>query len=183
MNIDTKLLRLFQIQLLSQCEFILMAADDLDRVLTDTGLSTHEKTTRLFFSIQNMLTAAANISKALWGQGKSSAAQRQDLRISIGISDDSPLHDRKMRNNFEHLDERLDEWWETSKSHNYADLNIGAISTIPIPDAIDQFRLFDPNTADVVFWGQQFNLRSLIDEVHGLLPKLRAEAMKPPWEA
>jgi hypothetical protein len=83
-----------------------------------------------------------------------------------------------MRNNFEHFDERLDRWWAKSKRHNYSDFNLGPIGSF---DEIDSFRNFDPASTDLSFWGQAFNLQSLINEVQSILPKLEAEASKPHW--
>src|SRR6185312_5907330 len=103
---------------------------------------------------------------------------RKSLRDSIGISDESPLRQVTMRNNFEHFDERLDRWWVKSEKHNYSDFNLGSIGGI---DEIDSFRNFDPASTDLSFWGQAFNLQSPINEVQSILPKLEAEASKPHW--
>ena len=173
---DTMLLRVFQHQVLLQCEFMLLAAAEINESLKD------KTNTRVFYSIQNLLNAAANVSKAFWGQAGKLATARQALRDSVGVSDASPLREVNMRNNFEHLDDRLDRWWAESARHNHADLSIGPIGMIQGLDDIDMFRLFDPSTTDIVFWGQRFNLQSLIDEVQRILPALKAEAAKPHWE-
>lgn len=171
------LLRTFQRQVLKQCEFLLFAADDIVN-----SLNSHN-TTRVFYGLQNLLNAAANISKALWGQSGSLSAQRQTLRDSIGILDDSPLRNVTMRNNFEHFDERLDKWWNESQRHNSVDFNIGHKNAFGHHDPIDYFRNFDPQTADLYFWSQEFNIKELITEVQTILPKLQAEANKPHWAA
>ena len=178
---DLMLLRSFQRQVLLQCEFILLAAADINESCKameegeDVG-------TRIFYAIQNLLVAAANVSKALWGQGGKLSAQRQPLRDSIGISDASPFREVDMRNNFEHFDQRLDQWWNESSHHNMADLNIGPPEMIKGLDDIELFRHFDPRTRDTVFWGERFNLQELIDEVSRIIPALRAEVAKPHWE-
>jgi hypothetical protein len=170
---DTFLLRTFQRQVLIQSKFMLRAAEDINSALKQNDINS------IFYSIQNMLNAAANISKALWGQGGRLADQRKPRRESIGIADDSPLRAVTMRNNFEHFDERLDRWWKESKNHNHADFNLGKRKDFP--DDIDSFRIFDPETTDLSFWGQTFNLQDLIAEVRALLPKLEMEAAKPHW--
>jgi hypothetical protein len=173
---DTFLLRMFQRQVLIQCRFMLRAAEDTDIALKQQKVDV----TSVFYSIQNMLNAAANISKALWGQGGKLADQRKPLRDSIGIADDSPLREVTMRNNFEHFDERLDRWWVDSKNHNHTDFNLGKQKDFP--DEIDNFRIFDPDTTDLSFWGQRFNLKNLITEVQAVLPKLEGEAKKPHYD-
>jgi hypothetical protein len=119
----------------------------------------------------------------LWGQGGSLSAQRQTLRDSIGILDDSPLRNVTMRNNFEHFDERLDKWWRKSQRHNQADFNIGSKTMISGIDPIDWFRNFDPQTGNLYFWSQEFNIRELVIETQQIVPKLREEAEKPHWAA
>jgi hypothetical protein len=56
---DVLLLRMFQRQLQLQSEFLLLAANDLNR-----GIAT-ENTTIIFFALQNLIVAAGNMSKAL----------------------------------------------------------------------------------------------------------------------
>lgn len=171
---DIYLLRVFQSQVAAQCRFMLRAAADVNNALKEPD------TNAVFYGIQNFLNAAANISKAFWGQGGKFAEQRKPLRDSVGVADTSPLRQVVMRNNFEHFDERLDRWWKESKRHNFSDLNIGLI--IAGIDEIDSFRNFDPKSTDLSFWGQKFNLQELINEVRSIVPKLEAEASKPHWE-
>jgi hypothetical protein len=117
--LDPALLHAFQKQVELQCRFLLIAAKDVNDKLPSRN------TEAVFYALQNLLNAGANISKALWGQGGKLSDQRKILRESVGIDDASPLRQVTMRNNFEHFDERLDRWWAESKNHNQADLNIG----------------------------------------------------------
>ncbi|HMI98050.1 MAG TPA: hypothetical protein VK479_16195 [Micropepsaceae bacterium] len=173
---DLMLLRVFQRQVDLECRFLLLAAEEVDQGLRGQNVY------RTFYGLQNLLNAGANISKALWGPGGKFAGARKPLRDSIGISDDSPLRHVGMRNNFEHVDERIDEWWQKSKGHNHVDLNIGPKKGMfGGLEEIDQFRLFDPDTTDITFWGQEFNLRKIVDEVRSIAPKLAQEANKPHW--
>jgi hypothetical protein len=84
-----------------------------------------------------------------------------------------------MRNNFEHFDERLDKWWKESPRHNHIDCNIGPANLVEGVDAIDKFRHFDPQTTNITFWSQEFNMQKIVDEVQRILPALEAEAKKP----
>jgi hypothetical protein len=116
---ETFPLRIFQQHVLDQCQCLLSAAHDVN-----SGLASHDAD-RIFRALQNVLNAGANISKLLWGQKGKRAEARKRLRESIGIHDDSPLRQVSMRNNFEHMDERIDRWWAESSRHNYADRTIG----------------------------------------------------------
>ncbi len=174
---DTFHLRIFQSQVLDQCHFVLMAAADVNR-----GLNA-KSTQIVLYGIQNLLNAGANISKMLWGQKGKFSDQRMRLRESIGIADDSPLRNVNMRNNFEHMDERIDRWWAQSKARNHVDKVIGPKnSTILGVEPTDMFRMFDPTTAEVIFWGEEFNLQSLVGEVERIMPLLQREANKPHWD-
>ena len=170
---DRELLRSFQRQVAIQCRWLLLAARDVNKGLQNKDVN------YTFYAVQNLLNAGANISKSFWGQGGRLAAERKPLRDSIGVDDTSPLREVTMRNNFEHFDERLDRWWKQSARHHNVDMNIGPKGNmIKGVDDIDMFRQFDPRTADVTFWGQEFNIKQLVAEVEKILPKVEEEANK-----
>lgn len=134
------------------------------------------------------LGASANASKALWGAGNNTkvAEAREELRRSLEVPDDSPLRVVKMRNNFEHIDERIDEWAAISQTGHFLDQNIGSLGGIslgggPPPDH-DVFRHFDPETGDLIFWGQRFNVPALANEVGRIHPIAVREAIRPSVE-
>jgi hypothetical protein len=173
---DTMLLRVFQRQVLLQCKFVLLASQEVNASLITGDI------TRTFYAIQNLLNAAANISKALWGQAGKKADERKLLRESIGISDNSPLRKILIRNDFEHFDERLTTWWAQSPNHNLMDLNLGPLRTaVRGISEQDMFRGFNPQTGDVMFWGTDFNLNVVVQEVTRILPILEVETRKPHW--
>lgn len=173
---ERRLLQLFQQQVLLQCEFIILAANDGDAALKRADVK------GVFFAIQNFLNAAANVSKALWGQSRRFSEQRRELRESIGVADDSPLVGVTMRNNFEHFDEKIDKWWKESASKNYVDLNVGPPGFIGGVAATDMFRNYYPSTGVLTFWGQEFRLGEILSEVQRILPKLSEEANRVHWE-
>lgn len=174
------LLRMFQVQTKLQCEWVQFAAADIDAAIQQKNAS------KLFYALQNLLSAAANISKALWGQRNETevAERRKPLRESIGVADGSPLREVRMRNNFEHIDNRLDEWWKNSKAHQHIDLSVvtkqfrTVVVAGPDPE-YDWFRSIDLETGDLAFWGDEFNIKTLVGEVNRILPKLNEEVLKP----
>lgn len=173
---DTFLLRVFQSNVLEQCKFIIFSYTTLNNSLT------RNQNDAAFYSIQNLLTSSANISKILWGQKGKRLEERKLLRDSIGILDSSPLREVNMRNHFEHIDERIDRWWLESKRKIYIDSNIMSISKIHGYEDVELFKTFDPITFDVIFWGEKFNIRSIVKEVQLILPVVEAESRKPPWD-
>jgi hypothetical protein len=176
---ETMLLRLYQHQVLLQCEFALIAFKEINAGLAQPGTDSIHRT---FYGIQNLLIAAANISKALWGTNGKRSLERKELRDSIGVTNASPLHKVNMRNNFEHFDERLDRWWKDSPRHNHVDLNIMPRSAIGGVDDNDVFRMFDPTTTDLIFWSERFNIQAIVNEIQRIFPKLMIETTKPHWE-
>jgi hypothetical protein len=166
---DPRLLEVFQKQVTLQVNFANFSAQQINAGVKDQDINT------IFFGIQNLLNAAANIAKALWGGGGKRAEQRKPLRDSIGIDDNSPLKVVSMRHNFEHIDERLDTWWQKSTDHNYVDLNVGAVETVTIVgnDEINNFRRYDAHSFDLLFWGEKFNIREIMLEVQRITPILQ----------
>jgi hypothetical protein len=171
------LLRVFQRQIHLQCQAVLVAAHDLESSMVTRDMP------RMWIAVQALLGAAANISKALWGQGGKLAEPRQTLRESLGVKDDSPLKEVVFRNHFEHYDERLDRWWDESPNHNHLDMSVisGENAIVGLADG-DMFRVLDPEHGEIVFWGERFNLGHLIQEAQRLLPVAQAEAQKPHFE-
>ena len=137
----------------------------------------------LWVGVQVGITGAGNVSKALWGQGSRLAESRRPLRDSLTVPENSPFRDVSMRNHFEHYDERLDRWWRESPNHNHLDRMIGPPSGVVGLDDLDRFRVYDPTTNDVVFWGERFNMQAIATEAERLLPIAETEAAKPHWEA
>lgn len=75
---------------------------------------TRELQTLILDHIQNILIHAAALSRYFWPSkpGKHEIHQRraETLRIHFDLSDDSPLKNRKLRNQLEHFDENLDNY-------------------------------------------------------------------------
>jgi hypothetical protein len=178
MAMDTFLLRVFQGQVEHQCQAVLVN-DSLLRNAMNTDAPNQET---IWAAIQGILTAAANISKALWGTEGRSATQREDLRTSIQVADTSPIAITRMRNHFDHFDERIDRWWKNSTNHNYADYIIGPDMFAMGLDVSDIFRHLNQETGEVIFWGDRYSLTEIVDEINRILPLVAAEAAKPHWD-
>ena len=120
----------------------------------------------VFYCVQNMLNGAANMSKAFWGSGGKRATERNPLRDFFAVTDTSPLREVNMRNNFEHFDDRVDEWFQSTKTRHFIDMNFGPFHKMMTGiDANDFFHNYDPENHDLYFWGETFNLNRLFAEV------------------
>src|SRR5512140_2638298 len=109
----------FRRQVLAQCHFIITAGRGLDLVVRSQP--------RVFYAIQDLLNAAANFSKALWGAGGRAADRRRRLRDDLAVTDRSLLLEANMRNDFGHFDERLERWYEPTTTHHNIDMNFGQV--------------------------------------------------------
>lgn len=184
------LLRTYQEQVVYSCRAVLLALEDIQtglKALEDiqTGLDAEHDTNeeaRLWYGVQNFIIGAGNVSKALWGAGGSRYAERQPLRDSLQADDSSPLKNIKIRNDYEHLDERIEKWWKKDKSHNRVGIYIGPRGGVVGLHETSMMRWIDPTTGDVIFWGNELNIPEVAQEVQRILPIANAENSKPHWE-
>jgi len=157
-----------------QCKFALIASEDIQKSL----MSNFNDKDRLWYSLQTFLIAVGNISKILWPPNKKYTNRGQDLLQKIGIDDNSFIKTRDFRNYFEHFDERLEDWARQSKSRNFVDSNIGSITNaITGIDPKDFIRNFDPNTFELTFRGDLYQLNPVINEIKEIM---KAMAMSRP---
>lgn len=73
-----------------------------------------------------------------------------------------------IRNDFEHFDERIDNWVINSKRHNYVDSNLGNINAIKGLDPKDNFRQYDPENKTLYFCGKEYPLEKLYDYIKNI---------------
>src|SRR6266849_8982602 len=99
---DKEQMRLYLWEIEEQCRYALKAWRLIQPPHTDVD-------TEPWYSIQSFLVATANISKFLWPIPRRETRGKQ-LREFLSVQDDSPLKRRKVRDSFEHFDERLDSW-------------------------------------------------------------------------
>ncbi len=133
---------------------------------------------RIWYCLQALLIAAANISKLLnLGNANFKPDEREVLQRILGINKTSPLASRELRNHFEHLDERLLDWWRKNP-YVLMDRVIGntMIKALPgSPDHLSQsvhLRHFEPSTYTLSFHDQPYDLRPVIAELRKLAKRL-----------
>jgi len=183
---EPMLLRIYQRQIIDYCDAVGLAFRDIQ-----AGLSAQGPDPQTWYGVQNFIIAAGNLSKTLWGTGRNEQEaterreRRKPLRESLEVSDDSPLRRIKIRNDYEHLDERIEQWWDESTNHNFVGSLIGPRGSIggdSISEDKDILRWLDPSSGNVIFWGNELNIPEVITAVNELAPRARAEASKPHWE-
>src|ERR671917_111310 len=99
-------LRLFQSEVERQCDFAVIALEDMEEAKTNSD-------GKLFwYSVQNLLVAVGRISRLLWPPDSEATENRAQLRESLDVEDNSPLNALDFVEHFEHFDELLGEWYE-----------------------------------------------------------------------
>ncbi|MHA6298859.1 hypothetical protein [Devosia sp. CAU 1758] len=161
LDVDEQLKRLYVTQVFFQCDCALSARKELNAAWR----AEHGDARQIFYALQNMLVACANIAKLLWGQRGGKSAERAPLREFLRIEEPSPFKDIAMRNHFEHLDERLDRWWQASPGHQFTDMCTGQPEDYPADIELDRFRIYSHRTGLLVFWGERFNIHELTEVV------------------
>src|SRR4051794_11293316 len=157
---DDSLLEIFQSELATQCTFIVRGAH-----LVNEALKTGDGD-MVWFALQGLLISASNASKLLWGSRTEAALEaRRALRESVEVDVDSPLSSRKVRNDFEHFDERLERWFEGG-GHIDIGRNIAPLGAFQVGggEPEQQFGRFDQSTATVFFWENAAELNPIVAE-------------------
>ena len=145
-----------------QAKFGLMAVADLNAALAAPD------TDRVWYSMQNLLIAAGNVSKLLW-PAKDYEERGKTLRQVLTVSDDSVLAPRTFRNHFEHFDERLEQWATAAGPGNFVDSNIGPPGMISGLDPSSFLRNLDTKSMALTFRGDAYQLQpivSALEQVH-----------------
>jgi hypothetical protein len=165
---DPSLLRAFAVQAGHYVQQGLLAVEIVNR-----GIS--ENTELAWLGIESLVASAASVSRIVWPDEN---RVRQEVQQHLHLHDDSPLRDRKLRNHFEHVGSRLDEWWRDSPNHNLIDTYIGSTEGIDLGSeyAGNWLRTFDPEANVASFNGHEVDLQVLVDELTRIYPYC-----SPPW--
>jgi hypothetical protein len=170
---EKMVLKIFQREIERQCKFAIIAVEQIKLGLANTNSNL------MWYAIQSFLVAVGNISKIFWPSSSKYQKRGEELRKSLGIKDDSSIKPRNFRNHFEHFDERLKNWATSSKKHNFVDSNIGQFNMITGIDQKDFLRNFNPTSWTLIFRGDKYELKPVIEDIYDLYPKVSVKANKP----
>ena len=168
---------IFQRQIADQCELALRGVAMMRAELASNAPIRVD----LWQGIQIFAMASGNVSKALWGSTAKSAEGRADLRASLGVSDESVLKERTVRNHLEHFDERIDKWAKADNRGNFMDQHIGAPESVDGLDRTERFRVYDPDAGVVYFWGAQIEVEPVVHELARVLGAAERALRSPDW--
>jgi hypothetical protein len=169
---DQALQDLMRREVARQSRYALIAAEEIQRWLhyesESDDPSYEDAQDRLWANVQSFMGSAAMVSKLLWGAGSTDDADRRPLREAFGVTDDSALRDRELRNTFEHFDERLEAFYVDLPDHPAVDAYVGSFMGIRMRDVRSLLRGFDPITFSVTYQGKEYELAPMVSELSRL---------------
>ena len=170
---DSSVLQRYLTEVINQYRFAVLSLEMLRKSLDLHDLDIPDDKSvddYVFLYAHAFLTHVASISKLLWPEARTrqrrplAEERSEELRSILNISEDSPINNRRLRNHFEHYDERLDEWASEERRY-YIDRIIAPIGTISGFDDKDYMRRFDPTTFQLFFHGESFDLLEAEKEI------------------
>lgn len=152
-----------------QAEFVLLGSNLLREAEEARSL---DGSLWMWFALQGILTAAANISKMLWSGAPEPTraeqiAERKPIRDALGIQDDSCLREIKVRNSLEHYDDRLERWYHKS-SGAYIARGIGDMTLLGEGMNAAGFVRYEPESGIVTFGKHSVSIPGIIAECQNL---------------
>ncbi len=170
---DEDIEKVYLRELIQQCQYAIDAVDQMNECLKNKNPG------EFFREAGDFLQHSSAVSRILWPPGNTNRTKKKrakqrgaHLKAKLAIADGHTLQTRGLRDHFEHFDERLDEWAETSVHKNIADNMIGprnALGNIFKDDEI--MRMYDPAKKEIVFRGEAFNVQTLVDGVKDVQTK------------
>ncbi|MCY8932517.1 hypothetical protein [Bacillus atrophaeus] len=167
---NNKSIELLELSIYNQCDIFFISVEYIKEYYKNTkSMGSGE----VWYHIQSFLTSSANISKLLWGVNKQICESRVVLREKLGVSENSSLKSRKMRNFFEHFDEHIERWVEENPNSDFVDSNIGPKSMFGNLDKSKFLRHFDPTPKVITFKNYEFDMEQIEQEVYEIFEKVK----------
>lgn len=117
------------------------------------------------------------IGARTWGNEKAKGMERAKILHERNPEfPEPPLSLRKIRNDFEHFEARIDEWATSPDPNVYIDLNVGGGILIPSMKSQDTFRQLEGT--NLTFWNDGVDLQevvSWVDEMSSIVIKNNRE--------
>lgn len=127
--------------------------------------------TRFLSELQNLIIHAGALSRYFWPANKDHEWRGAELRNTFGISGDSPLKKRDLRNAIEHFDERLDNYLAENIVGRIFPEYIGpTLELEDVPTHI--FRAYYVDSAKFQLLDRIYNIQPIVNEVGQLHSKL-----------
>jgi len=126
----------------------------------------------LLGELQNLITQSAALSRYFWPVRRAHEWRGEQLRKVFGMSDESPLRSRDLRNAIEHLDEQLDRYLENGIVGRILPEYIGPFQErrdVPV----HLFRAYYVDTGIFELLGNRYEIEPLAREIGRVYEQLR----------
>lgn len=173
---ETFMLRQFQREIERQCQFAMIALQDMDEA------SANSDGKLFWYSIQNLLVSVGRISRLLWPPDENNSERGAALRASLGVDDDSPLKPRKHVEYFENFDECLENWQQNSEHHRFFDSYTEPLDILAETAGGDRFRGYDAEHHAILFHDEPYYLGPISTAVDELAERAEREMQKPRFD-
>lgn len=162
-------------ELITLCSFFKISIYNLNTYISmmRSSVKDNQLSSEVFwYSAQNSVIYAANISKMLWGSSQSENNDRIMFRKLLKINDASPIRKKQFRNQLEHIDESLQKFSKLEPNVIINKIILGnnpntiVINDKPFrPENGKTLRAYNYETTDFIFMGHTFNLKNVSDEI------------------
>jgi hypothetical protein len=173
---EKTLLRHFQIEVERQCQFAMIALQDMEEASADSD------GTLFWYSVQNLLVAVGRISRLLWPPDSLFPKRGVELRESLGVGEDSPLKALEVVEHFEHFDKRLETWYANSEHRRFFDSYTEPLDVLAETTPGDRFRGYETEKNAILFHGETYELGPVTRAIEELQGKAEEEMQKPRFD-
>ena len=173
---EKTLLRHFQIEVDRQCQFAMVALQDMEEA------SANSDGTLFWYSVQNLLVAVGRISRLLWPPDSLFPNRGAELRESLGVGEDSPLRALEFVEHFEHFDKRLETWYANSEHRRFFDSYTEPLDVLADTASEDRFRGYETEKNAILFHGETYELGPVTRSIEELQRRAEAEMQKPRFD-
>lgn len=159
--LDKMLVRILMDEIDNQCEMVKIAVDGINRFHNEDSIATKY----LWFNVQGLLIATANISKILWNYDRKEIEEVKYLKEVLSLDDASKVKSRFFRNLFEHYDDHLINWSAATDTKIIATSNVmpkGMNIGVPVKNT---FKTYYSDVNSIAFQGKEYSLQPVIKEV------------------
>jgi hypothetical protein len=174
--VETSLLRQFQREIERQCQFGMIALQDMDEA------SANGDGKLFWYSVQGLLFAVESISKLLWPRNPESGERGAILRENLGVADDSPLGPSDFVHRFLRYDESLEGWHSSSEHRRFFDSYTEPLDVLAETPPEDRFRGYQLEENALLFHGETYPLEPISLALEDLQHKSEEEMQKPRFD-
>jgi hypothetical protein len=173
---EKTLLRHFQIEVERQCQFAMIALQDMEEA------SANSDGKLFWYAVQNLLVAVGRISRLLWPPDPLFPKRGEELRETLGVGEESPLKALTFVEHFEHFDKRLETWYVTSEQRRFFDSYTEPLDVLAETAPEDRFRGYETKKNAILFHGQAYELGPVTRAIEELQRSAEEEMQKPRFD-